>query len=103
VSTYLYLRCEDHDPPLCAIDESGQHLYDIPQIQADLANRNALVAAAADGMEVTDYFRRHTLAFLTQHPACRVSIFDEYGVEHPTTPADRAPGSTRLMGRSARE
>ena len=38
MSTYLYLRCEDHDPPLVAREESGQHLYDLPTIRADIAD-----------------------------------------------------------------
>ena len=31
MSTYLYLVCLDHTPPLRAASESGQHLYDLPQ------------------------------------------------------------------------
>lgn len=44
MSTYLYLACLDHDPPLFADDESGQHLYDLPQIRADIARRAEMVA-----------------------------------------------------------
>lgn len=87
MSTYVYLRCEDHDPPLKADEESGQHLYDLPQIRADIANRDALAAAHDDGMEIDDYFRRHTLRFLTAHRKCRLGIVDEYGREHPTIPS----------------
>jgi len=83
MSTWIYLRCEDHTPPLMADDESGQHLYDLPQIRADIAGRDALVAAIKDGLTVDDYFRRHTARFLVQHPKCRLSIQDEYGDEHP--------------------
>lgn len=83
MSTYVYLRCEDHDPPMYAQDESGQHLTDLPQIRADLANRDALIAAHADDMEIDDYFRRHTLWFLIKHPKRRTTIWDEYGREHP--------------------
>jgi hypothetical protein len=78
----------DHDPPLVADEESGQHLYDLPQIRADIADRDALVAlvAAEDlGVYGVDfgYFRNHTVRFLVQHPRCRLAIFDEYGHEHP--------------------
>ena len=88
MSTWLYLECLDHDPPLRADDESGQHLYDLPQIRADVANRDALVAAArqAEGNvgRVTDvYLRRHTLQFLVEHPNCRIGIRDEYGRAYP--------------------
>ena len=87
MSTYLYLQCEDHDPPLSATEESGQHLYDLPQIRDDIANRDLLVAAAKDGMEMDGYFRRNTLRFLRQHPKCRLGIWDEYGDEHPVAQA----------------
>ena len=36
MSTWLYLRCESHDPPLKNDVESGQHLYDLEQIWACL-------------------------------------------------------------------
>ena len=89
MSTWLYLECLDHDPPLRADDESGQHLYDLPQIRADIADRDALVAAVratrfGDVEQVTnDYFRRHTLRFLVAHPTCHIGIRDEYGHLHP--------------------
>ena len=88
MSTWIYLRCEDHDPPLVAEDESGQHLYDLPQLRADIASRDLLVAAAEGGMEMDDYYRRHTLTFLRQHPRCRLGIVDEYGREYPITEAE---------------
>ena len=81
MSTYLYLKCLDHDPPLISEGESGQHLYDLPQIRADIANRGQLVDA-----DLPDYyrdnFRHNTVWFLTQHPRCRIGIVDEYGHEH---------------------
>lgn len=90
MSTWLYLECLDHDPPLRADDESGQHLYDLPQIRADVADRDALVAAVratefGDEIEaVTDgYFRRRTLRFLVAHPTCHIGIRDEYGRAYP--------------------
>lgn len=82
MSTYVYLQCLDHDPPLIAEDESGQHLYDLPQIRSDLANRVALVAAWEDDWTMDDYFRRHTIRFLAQHKKCHIGIRDEYGTEH---------------------
>lgn len=84
MSTFIYLKCLDHDPPLFAPDESGQHLYDLPQIRADIANREAVVAAyEADEYGVnTPYFLAHTAQFLTRHTKCRIGIEDEYGREH---------------------
>ena len=83
MSTYIYLECLDHTPPIRAEDESGQHLYDLPQLRADVANRDALVAAYWDDMTMADYFRRNTIRFIVTHPKCRFRIVDEYGREHP--------------------
>ena len=44
MSTYLYLRCESHNPPIENDDESGQHLYDLEQIWADLDNRDRILS-----------------------------------------------------------
>lgn len=85
MSTYVYLQCLDHNPPLRADEESGQHLYDLPQLRADVRDREALVEAW-EAMEFTSdlgYFRTNTLRFLRQHPKCRLGIIDEYGHEHP--------------------
>lgn len=85
MSTYIYLECLDHNPPLCADGESGQHLYDLPQIRADLANRDRIAASFADGWTADHHFRRNTARFLADHPLCLIGIRDEYGVTHPTT------------------
>jgi hypothetical protein len=87
VSTWLYLECLEHDPPLQAGDESGQHLYDLPQIRADIADREGLVADWLKGASPEDYFRSNSARFLTQHTRCRIGIRDEYGREHPITAA----------------
>lgn len=86
MSTYLYMQCLDHDPPLVAEGESGQHLYDLPDIRADIANRDALVAAVREhDMQPNGYFRSNTLKFLAAHPTCRIGIVDEYDKTHPLT------------------
>jgi len=100
MSTFLHLVCMDHDPPLAADSESGQHLSDLPQIRADLAAPLAELAAQAEAVPGTPafevdpwYFRRHTLWFRRDHPTCHIGIRDEYGSEHPTTePAPRRGG-----------
>lgn len=83
MSTWLYLQCAEHNPPLRAYEESGQHLYDLPQIRADLANRDHILAAMNAGMTQGDYFRAHTARFIQDHPSCRIEIWDEYGRQHP--------------------
>ena len=82
MSTYIYLECLDHDPPLRADEESGQHLYDLPQLREDIANREAIVAAIDLDIWPDDYFRVRTARFLTAHRKCRLRIIDEYGDEH---------------------
>ncbi len=82
MSTYLYLQCLDHDPPLPADEESGQHLSDLPAIRAAIAGRSVLMRAGP-GWGPTGYFAENTRRFLVAHHSCRIGIVDEYGVEHP--------------------
>lgn len=89
MSTWLYLECLDHTPPLPAEAESGQHLYDLPQIRADIADRDRIVANVEDGIYPADHFRLSSARFLAKHPKCRIGIRDEYGVEHPVTEENR--------------
>ena len=91
VSTYVYLRCEDHDPPLTSDGESGQHLYDLDQIRADIANRDAVAAAWRDDLTSQDSFRRSTARFLAEHPKCQIGIIDEYRRVHPLTEKPEEP------------
>lgn len=84
MSTELYLRCEDHDPPLRAYYESGV-LRNLEQIQADIAERDALVRITrTDDWIDLGSGRNMTATFLAQHPRCRVGIVDDTGREHPT-------------------
>lgn len=85
MSTYLHLVCVCHDPPLVAPDESGQHLYDLPQIRADIAKRRALIDVWDGGDVDLGYFRNNTVRFLAQHEDCELRIKDEYGQWHPIT------------------
>lgn len=82
MSTYLYLECLDHDPPLQSPDEVGQHLYDLPRIREILANLDANVAASRLDSTGEDYFTRNAMQFLRIHSRCNLGIRDEYGVEH---------------------
>lgn len=84
MSTWLYLECLDHDPPLTADSESGQHLSDLPQIWADLDKRlpELLLVLDIDG---GSHFRKNTARFRQAHPHCHIVIRDEYGDLHPTS------------------
>lgn len=86
MSTWLHLECRSHDPVLTSDGESGQHLWDLPDIQADIANREQIAQAwSAEDTEPEHWFRRNTAAFLAAHPKCDIGIRDEYGHDHPIT------------------
>lgn len=84
MSTWLYLQCEDHDPPLTS-EDVGQHLYDLPDIRRHIARRDSYAEMAEDGdlIRFGDHFGNHAYDFLTQHPRCTIGIVDEYGITYP--------------------
>ncbi len=83
MSTWIYLECADHDPPISADGESGQHLYDLPDIREDIRRRAEWTPERVDECGDAHWFRRNSRRFLAQHPHCRIVIRDEYGNEHP--------------------
>ena len=90
MSTYMYLTCIDHDPPIRAREESGQHYYDLPRIRAEVADRHGLVARLQSGARsehYDNYFTRNSALFLRYHPSCRIRIETEYG-EDVTEPEE---------------
>lgn len=82
MSTYLYLECLDHDPPLRSDGEVGQHLYDLPRIRREIARRESF-AELADCASYDHHFTGNAARFLTQHPHCRIGIRDEYSNQYP--------------------
>ena len=83
MSTYLYLECLDHDPPLGSDSEVGQHLYDLPRIRDEIANRATFVAASDLHPDYPDRYTNASAMFFVQHPHCTIGIRDGYGHEHP--------------------
>lgn len=83
MSTYLYLVCLDHEPPIIADEESGQQWYHLPQIRKDVANRDAIAAVWREGVGLNNFYRRRTAKFLAQHPACSIGIRTDYGEDVP--------------------
>ena len=81
MSTYYYLQCLDHTPPLLAQDESGQHIDDLDMIINDVKNRNYLTELYVHG-RLDGYFTLNTARFLVSHKTCRIGIVDEYGKRH---------------------
>ena len=92
MSTYLYLECLDHSPPLQADGESGQHLYDLPTIRDDIAKREQIVEAWKGEWTHGDHFRRNTARFLADHPSCQIGIRDEYGHDQTAPPVAEPTG-----------
>lgn len=78
MSTYFFLQCEDHDPPIRTDRESGQHYYNLQQIFEDLDNRRFIEECNAQDIDPDDYYRRHTFQFLRDHPHCTITVWDEY-------------------------
>lgn len=85
MSTYLYLRCQAHDPALLSTDEVGQHLSDLEQITEWLTERQQILAAGQvpSGSGSSSYFGRAAVEFFRAHPHCPLDVVDEYGREHP--------------------
>ena len=83
MSTYLYLECLDHDPPLRAGDESGQHLYDLPRLRREIADKHVLLQHWDTEWTGSWSFTNNTLRFLSSHLDCRIGIVDEYGQRYP--------------------
>ena len=105
MSTYIYLVCLDHDPPLIAEEESGQHFYDLPRIRGEIKNREEIVRVYDDRYDlryksdwgeksIEAYFRIRSARFLSRHPKCHIGIRDEYGRDYQlyerTPPTDEA-------------
>ena len=91
MSTWLYLQCDSHTPPLSSDGEVGQHLYDLPDIRRHIRNRRLYADMASHDVMLDsrgDHFANNAFRFLTAHPACTVSICDEYGRTHPIEPED---------------
>lgn len=85
VSTYLYLECQDHTPPLLSHGEVGQHLSDLPRVREEITRRDLFDSMAKADLwpDHGSHFTSNAVSFLVQHPHCRITIRDEYGVEHP--------------------
>ena len=77
MSTYWYLECLDHDPPLISELEVEQHTSGLDGIRKLIARREQVVVLpefTPDG-----YFDRHAVLFMRQHPTCRMQFRNEYG------------------------
>jgi len=75
-----------HNPPLTAMDESGQHLSDLPRIRKEIFERFGPTVDELNLDNCDDdglYFRHNSLKFISQHEECVIGIIDEYGTTYP--------------------
>lgn len=82
MSTYIYLECIAHDPPIQAVSESGQHLSDLDRLRGELQLRDEYATAIAIDARFDDPYTQATAKFLSEHPECPLRIIDEYGTHH---------------------
>ena len=85
MSTYIYLECLEHDPPMSSNGEVGQHLYDLDDVRKMIAHRDLIVRIFQLDLPISwdNHFHSNTAYFLAKHLNCRIRIVDEYGKEHP--------------------
>ena len=107
MSTYLYLECQDHEPPIRAEDESGQYLRDLPRIREEITHRAEVVAWADDPdtykherdgghgqPDSASDFTENSVAFLRHHPNCTIRIVTEFGEDVTEKEAPLVDGYT---------
>lgn len=102
MSTWIYLTCDSHTPPILS-DDVGQHLYDLPAITMAVRHRAEVVqlsmstkndpgvdhaVEALIGQKMRDagdferrwslHFPKNAAHFLECHQECEIGIQDEY-------------------------
>lgn len=86
MSTWIYLQCDSHTPPILSDGEVGQHIYDLSDIRRHIKNRELYRFMAEKDLVLDtqgDHFAGNAFRFLITHPHCDVSICDEYGDTYP--------------------
>lgn len=95
MSTYWYLECLDHDPPLTSEDEVEQHTEGLEAIDALVARRQEITEEEAQPTGIirpaSDYFASNAARFLRQHPKCSLRYVSEYGHYRPILAPKGAP------------
>ena len=82
MSTYHYLECANHNPPLLSDDEVEQHrdtetLKKVRELVRDRANIVPLLREEKINYP-DDYFLKNALKFLVSHEHCKVNLVTEY-------------------------
>ena len=97
MSTYLYLQCLDHNPPLRSEGEVGQHLYDLPSVRGLVKQRDHLAQVFMEmvwpgGTTAGLQWRYNAARFFADHRHCNIGIVDEYGEMYPIQSAEERIG-----------
>ncbi|MCF3939922.1 hypothetical protein [Gordonia tangerina] len=83
MSTYHYLECTCHNPPLRSDDEVEQHAGTeiLDQVRDMVRKRDTIIPLLRD--EMVDYpdnrYLRNALRFLVDHEHCVINLVTEYG------------------------
>ena len=86
MSTWIYLQCDSHTPPIPSDGEVGQHLSDLSDVRRHIENRELYRSMAERDLSLATNrvpYAGNAFRFLVTHPHCDVSIRDEYGVAYP--------------------
>jgi hypothetical protein len=95
VSTYWYLQCYDHEPPLCSYEEVEQHtqdasfaaLHELHERREEFMAREAEYTSKGMDFEppvaLDPYYVSHAWLFIRRHPMCRIRLINEYGDTRP--------------------
>lgn len=95
MSTYLYLQCLDHNPPLRSDGEVGQHMTDLQYARSLIKDRiilaymfSATIWKWPGGENGLDQWKYNAARFFSEHEHCNLGIVDEYGQRHPIQSAE---------------
>ena len=73
MSTWWYLECASHEPPIRSEDAVEQHTHGLTAI------RKAIREAVIDDPRVMTRYESNAARFVLQHPHCALCFVSEYG------------------------
>lgn len=91
MSTYYYLECLAHTPPIVSTEESARKSSQISQIREDWEHREEIWWSYDSGLLTNVEFgspRMATIHFMEHHKDCPVQIRSEYGEVYPIAAED---------------
>lgn len=88
MSTYFYLQCVSHDPPLQSESEVEQHWTPFLDVIRGIVRDRELgefkqpwqvINGPAQPYSIHDFWEAVAHAFVQAHPTCRIELVSEYG------------------------